>query len=167
VLQTPDRALIEPLTSQEARPVSDRIDPPIHPDRRGPWPQVTDLARLYDHGQPWCVNAAGHPDPNGGYPDPARHLPWQECRGREVFVDGPRRELDGEPVEVSVYNAAAFRFGQPRDDTPPAPPRVVLEAWTADEPAAHRLSLTPGQALHLARILVHCADDLTFVQRPA
>ena len=30
---------------------------------------VTDLSRIYDHGQPWCVNVAGHSDHNGDYPD--------------------------------------------------------------------------------------------------
>ena len=63
--------------------MSDRIDPSSWPSPRGPWPQVSDLSRLYDHGQPWCVNAAAHPDLNDGYPDPDRHLPWHECVERQ------------------------------------------------------------------------------------
>ena len=145
--------------------MSDRIDPPTDDLERGPWPQVGDLSRLYDHGWPWCVNAAAHPDPNGGYPDPERHRPWHECRSGEAYIDGARRGLDGELIALSVYNAVAFRFGQPRDEAPSASPRVVLESWTAGEAATDRLSLTPAQALYLARILVRSADDLTFVQR--
>jgi hypothetical protein len=68
---------------------------------------------------------------------------------------------------VSVYNAAPFQFGKPREDAPPATPRVVLETWTSDEEPSHRVSLTAGEALRLARILVRCADELTFVQRAA
>lgn len=77
------------------------------------------------------------------------------------------RDLDGELLGVSVYNAAPFRFGEPRDDTSRAAPRVVLETWTDDDEPAERLSLTPGEALRLARILVRRAVDLTFVQRAA
>jgi hypothetical protein len=64
----------------------DRVDPPNHAFRRGPWPEVTDLSRIYDHGQPWCVNVAGHSDHNGDYPD-ARHAQGHECHSREAFVD--------------------------------------------------------------------------------
>jgi hypothetical protein len=147
--------------------MTNRIDPPNRSAQRGPWPPVSDLSRLYDHGWPWCMNAAGHPDLNGGYPDPERHLPSHECRSREAFVDGGRRGLDGEQVGLSLYSAAAFRFGQPRDDAPPATARVVLETWTSDDNSSQRVSLTAGQALQLARILVRCADDLTFTQRAA
>jgi hypothetical protein len=147
--------------------MSDRIDPPTGDFEQGPWPQVSDLSRLYDHGQPWCVNAPAHPDRDGGYPDPERHLPWHECHSDAAFVDGVRRDLAGEPVGVSVYNAAPFRFGELRDDEPPAVPRVVLETWTSDVAPSHRVSLTAGEALRLARILMRCADELTFVQRAA
>jgi hypothetical protein len=44
---------------------------------------------------------------------------------------------------------------------------VVLEAWTTDDETVQRISFTPGEALHLARILVRCADELTFTQRAA
>ena len=145
--------------------MSDRIDPPDAVFEQGPWPPVSDPGRLFDHGWPWCVNAAGHPDPDGGYPNPERHLPAYECHSRVCFVDGVRRDLNGEPLVVSVYNAAPFRFGQPRDERPPASPRVVLETWTSEDERADRFSLTPAEALHLARILVRCADELTFPRR--
>ena len=77
--QTPDRALIEPVSKQEARPMPDRVDPPNQSFRQGPWLEVTDLSRIYDRGQPWCVNVAGHSDHNGDYPDAQRHVPWPEC----------------------------------------------------------------------------------------
>jgi hypothetical protein len=54
--------------------------------RRGRWAEVTDLSRIYDRGQPWCVNVAGHSDHNGDYPD-ARHAQGHECHSREAFVD--------------------------------------------------------------------------------
>ena len=79
VRQTPDRALIEPVSKQEARPMPDRVDPPNQGFRRGRWPEVTELSRIYDHGQPWCVNVAGHSDHNGDYPDAQRHVRWHEC----------------------------------------------------------------------------------------
>lgn len=102
-----------------------------------------------------------------GYPDPERHVRAHECHSQAAFLDGARRDLDGEPLGVSVYNAAAFRFGQPRDAAAPASPRVVLEAWTGDDEPAQRISLTPGEALRLARILVRCADELMFSKRAA
>ncbi len=142
--------------------MSDRIDPPDDGFERGPWPQAGDPGRLFDPGWPWCVNAAGHPDRDGGYPDPGRHLPAHECHSRAAFLDGVRRDLAGEPLGVSVYNAAPFRFGQPRDEAAPASPRVVLEAWTGDDETVQRISVTPGEALRLARILVRCTDELTF-----
>ena len=79
----------------------------------------------------------------------------------------PIVQKDVEAARVSVYNAAPFQFGEPRDSTPTAAPRVVLETWTNDEEASQRVSLTPGEAFRLARILVHCADELTFVHHPA
>jgi hypothetical protein len=147
--------------------MSDRIDPPNDHLARGPWPPVSDLSRLHDHGWPWCTNAAGHPDRTGGYPDPQRHLPWHECHGPAAFLDGACRDLAGEPLGVRAYNAAPFRFGELREEVPPAQPRVVVETWTSGDKSSVRVSLTAGEALRLARILVRCADDLTFVQRAA
>jgi hypothetical protein len=78
--------------------------------------------------------------------------------------------LDGEPVGVSVYVAAPFRFGQPRENTSPPPARVVLETWlAASDERAERVSLSAGEALRLARVLARLADgladDLTFAGR--
>jgi hypothetical protein len=159
--------LIEPLTNQEARPVHDRIDPPTEQPPQGPWPAVIDDTRYYDHGRPWCVNVAAHPDLNGGYPDPRRHLPWDECRGAELRIAGARSELDRAPVGVSVSAAAAFRFGELREHAHAGPARIVLEIWrlATDEPS-QRVSLSPPDALHLARILTHAVDEVIFA-RPA
>jgi hypothetical protein len=112
------------------------------------------------------VNAAAHPDRNGGYPDRDRHLPWHECRSLESYVDGARLGLDGQAVGVSAYAAAGFRFGRTRDHAGLSQPRAVLETWPLESTeAAQRISLTPAGALHLARILVHIADGLTFTER--
>lgn len=143
--------------------MSDRIDPFISSAPPGPWPAVTDTSRLYDHGQPWCVNAAAHPDRNAGYPDRDRHMPWHECRTRETYLDSALLDLDGDPVGISAYAAAPFRFGQPRTAASASAPRIVVESWPreADGPAL-RFSLDAAQALRLARNLVHLADQLTF-----
>ncbi len=87
--------------------MSDRIDPANDDLERRPWPQVSDLSRLFDRGRPWCVNAAAHPDENHDYPDPERHLPWHECRSAETFVDGVCRDLAGESVAVSGLQRGA------------------------------------------------------------
>ena len=82
-------------------------------------------------------------------------------------MDGARRDLDGAEIGVSVYASTAFRFGQPRGDVGSESARVVIETWPSDsDEPAQRVSLSLGEALHLARIL-HVADDLTFVSRAA
>ena len=141
--------------------MTDRIDPSAWPSPRGPWPEVNDASRLYDNGARWCVNAAGHPGEDG-YPDPERHLPWHECRGPEVWLEGARRDLDGEDLEVSVYLAAPYRFGQQRSPSEQAPTRLVIEAAGpgADSPAV-RVSLALGEAVRLARILNHLVDQMS------
>jgi hypothetical protein len=91
-------------------------------------------------------------------------MPWHECRGREAYIDDVRSEIDGDEIGLSAYVASSFRFGQPRDGAVAQPARVVVETWrpAADEPS-QRISLSPGDALRLARILVRLADDLIFV----
>ena len=133
-----------------------------------PWPEVSDLSRLYDHGQPWCANAVAHPDRNDGYPDPQRHLPWHECRSREAYLDDACRAVHGDELGLCVYLAAPFRFGQPRTAAEPFAARVVIETWQpdADEPS-QRISVSAGSALRLARVLIHLVDELTFVTRAA
>ena len=54
---------------------------------------VTDLSRIYDHGQPWCVNVAGHSDHNGDYPDAQRMCHGLSATSREAFLDRARRDL--------------------------------------------------------------------------
>ena len=147
--------------------MSDRTDPPARPDPGAPRPPVTDIARIYAYGQPWCVHAEAHPDRHGGYPDPHHH-PAAECRELEHHLDHARERLEGAPVEVTAYLAAPFRFGQSRDNRPPGSARVVIEQQRADgADRVHRMSVTAAEALRLARILDHLADELLFVQRPA
>lgn len=93
--------------------MTDRIDRENWPTPRGPWHEVLDLSRLYDHGRPWCANAAGHPGEDG-YPDPELHRPWHECRSPEAALDGALLGTDGVPADLTVYLAAPFRFGELR-----------------------------------------------------
>jgi hypothetical protein len=144
--------------------MTDRIDPTPWPSPRGPWPEVTGPDRLHDHGYPWCANAAGHPDRNGGYPDADIHLPWHECRSIERHLDGGSDDLPGAELGLSLYLAAPFQFGAPRGSTP-GQPRVVLEFWRADDDGrSRRITLARGEALCLARIRERLVDDLTFVR---
>lgn len=117
--QTPDRALIERLGMQEARPMPDRVDRRNQAFRRGRWSEVTDLSRIDEHGQPWCVNVAGHCDHNGAYPDARRHAQRPECHSREAFLDRARRDLDGEDVGFCMYTRrrVSFRSTTPRRRT--------------------------------------------------
>ena len=141
--------------------MTDRIDPSAWPSPRGPWPEVDDTSRLYDHGRRWCVNAAGHPGEDG-YPDPERHVPWHECRGPEVWLEYARRALDGEDLELSVYLAAPYRFGQQRNASGQAPVRLVIDAADPGaEEFAVRLSLRLGEAARLARILNRLVDQMS------
>jgi hypothetical protein len=148
--------------------MSDRIDPPEGRAPRGPWPEVSDASRVYDHGRRWCINAGAHPDENEGYPDPQRHLPWDECRSVETYVDGAVASPAGDPIGVCAYLAAPFQFGQRRDNAAPLPARIVIESWAIDaDHAAQRIGVTPASALHLARILTRLADELSFPSRAA
>ena len=75
----------------------------------------------------------------------------RRCRSREAFLDGVRRDMDGEPVGVSVYAAAPFRFGQTGAAAADAAARVVVETWPADaDEPAQRVSLHPGEGLRLS-----------------
>jgi len=147
--------------------MSDRIDPSSWPSPRGPWPEVHDPSRLYDHGRRWCVNSAGHPGADG-YPDPQLHHPWHECQGPAVWLEDVRRELTGEQIEVSVCVAAPYRFGQPRAPHDTTSIRVVIDASAigAEEPTL-RMSLGLGEALRLARILNHLVDAISLPNQAA
>jgi hypothetical protein len=139
--------------------MSHRTQPPNWPSPRGPWPELTEINQLFDHGKPWCAAAHGHPEPGDGYPDPDRHVPWNECRTLVSSFDGARRDLNGAPLELEVYAAAAFQFGTPRSEALPSQTRIVLEAYV-DEPGQEpiRVSLPAGEALRLARRITQFVD---------
>lgn len=144
----------------------DPIDASTWPTPRGPWPEVHDTSRFFDHGRAWCINAAGHPDSAAaGYPDVQVHDPWDECRTRTWFLDQARHGLSGSEVELSVYGAAAFRFGLPRDGSLRPGPRVVIETYDsapgARPPRLRRVSVSIGEARQLARLLEWVADTVT------
>jgi len=139
--------------------MSDRTQPPNWPSPRGPWPEVTDGSRLFDHGKAWCATAHGHPEPDDGYPDPDRHVPWNECRSVVSYFDGARQGIDGARLELELYVAAAFQFGALRSEAAPSEARIVLEAYV-DEPGQEpmRVSLPAGEALRLARRMAQLVD---------
>ncbi len=132
--------------------MSDRTQPPNWPSPRGPWPEVTDTSRLFDHGKPWCSTAHSHPEPEDGYPDVNRHVPWNECRTLVSYFDGARHDLSGTPAGLELYAAAVFQFGTLRREALPGETRIVLETYV-DEPGQEpvRVSLPVGEALRLAR----------------
>jgi hypothetical protein len=128
--------------------VSHRTDPVDPNDRstwptpRGPWPDATGeraATGRYDHGAPWCAQAAGHPDTNHGYPDLDRHQPWNECQSLQLDHDEVQLGLDGPPVHFATYLALPFRYGQPRPaaqlDSDRMHPRIVLDAAVDLPPA--------------------------------
>ena len=139
--------------------MSHRTQPPNWPSPRGPWHEVAGTGRLFDHGKPWCATAYGHPEPDDGYPDSDRHVPWNECRTLISSFDGARRDLNGGPLELELYAAAAFQFGSLRSKALPSETRIVLEAY-ADEPGQEpiRVSLATGEALRLARRITQLVD---------
>jgi hypothetical protein len=140
-------------------PMSHRTQPPNWHSSRGPWPEFTDINRLFDHGKSWCATAHGHPGPEDGYPDPDVHVPWNECRTPISSFTGARRDLNGALLELELYAAAAFQFGSLRSKALPSDTRVVLEAY-ADEPGQEpiRVSLSAGEALRLARRMTQLVD---------
>jgi hypothetical protein len=149
--------------------MAETTQPPNWPSPRGPWPDVTDSTRLFDHGAWWCVNRAGHPDPEDGYPDVDRHTPWDECHSITGSFTGVRADVTGPPLELELYAAAPFRFGCLRaaaTDTS-ITPRVVFECYSdgGSEPAELRFSLPLGEALRLARRLEHLVDEVSYPHR--
>jgi hypothetical protein len=140
-------------------------DPARPPGPNGPWPPVTGVDQLFDHGRRWCVNAAGHPSGADEYPDASVHIPHHECRSQSIFVDDLREDLNGRPLELEVYAATPFRFGQPRRPGDPGSraPRVVLEFY--DEAAgpsglATRFSVSVADASLLVRRLSALLDRI-------
>ena len=76
----------------------DRVDPPNQAFRRGPWPEVTDLSRIYDHGQPVVRERRRPLRSQRRFPDAQRHAQGSECHSREALLDRARRDLDGDDV---------------------------------------------------------------------
>ncbi len=117
----------------------DRTDP-TPAATPGPWPAATEPDRVFDHGARWCANAEGHPGDHD-YPDAERHIPYDECRSRAHYLDTIE---DG--VDVALYAARAYRFGQPRGGMT-AETHIVLDTVT------QRIAFTLGDALRLARFV--------------
>lgn len=135
--------------------MADRTDPPDRPTARGPWPEVTSVDQIFDHGAPWCVNADGHPDYD--YPDPELHVPAFECRTIGLAFEAVPDLADAGHV-IEIYVARPFRFGQPRATSQAHPARLVLEVTDAAGEITTRLSVTLGDALRLARHAVRLVD---------
>jgi hypothetical protein len=130
--------------------VTDRTNPPHRPSRRPsdshPWPEVTDLSRLYDHGAQWCINAAGHPPREAGYPDPLIHVPPFECRTAGLYIDDVTEDLDSPAHGLEIYAARPFRFGEPRIARPAPSTRIVFEYLDANDEPMARFSISLGQS---------------------
>lgn len=152
--------------------MSDRTETASWPDPEGPWHRVTDSSRVFDHGRPWCAGAAGHPTEEREYPNADLHLPW-ECRSFTTSFEGVVQELSGPAVELEVYAAAPFRFGEIRtSELPHDQARIVLEAYALEQPDAERgwseaarWSLPLGEAIRLGRRLGQLVDLVTHLQR--
>lgn len=140
----------------------DRTNPANWPNARGPWPEVTDLDRLYDHGRPWCAFASGHPDRDGdGYPDATIH-PAEECRTAALYLDDSALDHNGTSFGLEVFAAERFSFGELRGGAKPALTHIVVEFFDADGlQTQKRCSLTVGDGLRLARWLGQLADLVT------
>lgn len=130
--------------------MTNRTNRPDPPSSRGPWPKATDGNRLYDHGAPWCVNSAGHPPREDGYPDPQIHQPPYECRSVSIYLDDLRADLDGPPLQLEIYLAQPFQFGQLRTTEPAPRPHLIFEYLDdVDEPVG-RFSLPIADGFRLA-----------------
>lgn len=141
--------------------MSDRIDSSSWPSPRGPWPEWHDLSQLHDAGRWWCVNSAGHPG-EADYPDPGLHVPWGECQGPSVLLEDPRRDLDGQPLDVIVYAAAPYLFGESRAGRGDTSTRFVIDAAEAGaEDPLLRMSLSLGEAVRFARTVNWLVDEVS------
>jgi hypothetical protein len=87
---------------------------PAHPSKRGPWPEVSSVDQIFDHGARWCVNATGHPSRDDGYPNASLHLPPFECRTGSLGIEEARDGLSGVATALEIYLARPYRFGIPR-----------------------------------------------------
>jgi hypothetical protein len=130
--------------------VTDRTNPPDRPSASHPWPEVTDLSRLYEHGAPWCVNAAGHPPREAGCPDPRIHVPPFECPSPGLYIDDIAADLDDPAHGLEIYAARPFQFGQARAKEPTPTTRVVFEYVDDKDESIARFSVSLGQSALLA-----------------
>lgn len=126
----------------------DRTDPEF-PRPRGPWPEVHDDDRVFDHGAAWCINADGHPGFARDYPDPMRHIPAYECRSAGLFLD-VAEGLTGNSCELDAYLGRPYRFGELRSVASVDETRVVFDYFGAATDTTARFSVSLGDALRLA-----------------
>ena len=130
---------------------------------RGPWHEADGFDRIYDAGEAWCLNRGGHPTPDRDYPDHHLHIPFDECQSTPAtFVDA-REGLAGPARQLEIYAARPFRFGVLRtsEDQFANIPRIVWDCFEDGSPdALHRLSLTVGEALRMARLLGQIVDQV-------
>ena len=141
----------------------DRTDPEC-PRPRGPWPEVHDDDRIFDHGAPWCLNADGHPGPADDYPDPIRHLPPYECRSVGLLLDAVV-SLAGSRCELDAYLARPYRFGELRSIARVDEPRVVFDCVGAATDTTARFSVTLGDALRLGLHLLALVRQIDGCER--
>ena len=131
----------------------DRTDKSDWPNMQGPWHEVTDIGRVFDHGALWCIYAAGHPDREGGYPDPLIHVPPWECRTAGLTLRDIRDELLGDRLGLEIYAAKPFVYGEPRDAHDDAETRIVFETFDQADTSSIRFSAPLGDSLRIAQHL--------------
>lgn len=135
--------------------MADRSDSRDWPVPRGPWPEVTGVEQVFDHGAPWCTNADGHPDYD--YPDPELHVPAFECRTPALAVLAVP-DLAGPNHTIALYVARPFRFGEPREPNAKDQARLVVEITDVSGELDARFSIALGDGLRLARHVQRLID---------
>jgi hypothetical protein len=144
--------------------VTDRTDQPHRPTVRGPWPEASEVDRIFDYGAPWCINAEGHPGPDDDYPDRSRHFPPYECRTNGLVIDAIDG-ITGPPCELEVYAAAAFRFGELREAASPDHTRVIFDCCDEASDTSPRFSVSLGDALRIAQHLTQVVRSVDNARR--
>jgi hypothetical protein len=143
--------------------MQDRTERSSWPSPRGPWAEVVDLSQRFDHGWPWCENAAGHPGLDRDYPDVGLHMPPFECQSPSAYLPVTKGDSVTTQRHLRAFVAAPFRFGEARSDARNDERHVVLE-FLADVDGAEdldRFSLTLGDSLRLAHWLTRLDDLIT------
>jgi hypothetical protein len=113
------------------------------------------MSQIFDTGEPWCINAAGHPQDD--YPDPDIHVPAHECRTAGLVVDATS-DLVGPAKTLEAYVAIPFRFGQQRGADAKDAKRLVLEFDDDQGGLPIRFSVAVGDGLRIARRIVRLVD---------